>query len=95
MSHIDDKSVHRHFWTALSQSASVDSFVCQTMRDSCPAVWAANDLTSLGECEAKLAALPLAEGEEFYMDGNTYLRGNRTSHTRDYTSASHMPAAPH
>jgi len=66
-----DKSVHRQFWTALSQSASVDSFVCQTMRDSCPAVWAANDLTSLGECEAKLAALPLAEGEEFYMDGNT------------------------
>ena len=33
------------------------------MRDSCPDVWAANDLNSLGECEAKLAALPLAEGE--------------------------------
>ena len=41
------------------------------MRDSCPDVWAANDLTSLGECEAKLAALPLAEGDEFYFDGNT------------------------
>ena len=42
------------------------------MRDSCSDVWAANDLTSLGECEAKLAALPLAEGDEFYFDGNTY-----------------------
>ena len=41
------------------------------MRDSCSDVWAANDLTSLGECEAKLAALPLAEGEELYVDGNT------------------------
>ena len=41
------------------------------MRDSCPDVWAANELTSLGECEAKLAALPLAEGEELYTDGNT------------------------
>ena len=41
------------------------------MRDSCSDVWAANDLTSLGECEAKLAALPLAEGDEFYFDGNT------------------------
>jgi len=41
------------------------------MRDSCPDVWAANELTNIGECEAKLAALPLAEGEEFYVDGNT------------------------
>ena len=41
------------------------------MRDSCSDVWAANDLTSLGECEAKLAALPLADGDEFYFDGNT------------------------
>eukprot|EP00964_Phaeocystis_antarctica_P077701 scaffold48264_cov58-Phaeocystis_antarctica.AAC.4 len=41
------------------------------MRDSCPDIWAANELTSLGECEAKLAALPLAEGDEFYVDGNT------------------------
>ena len=52
---------------------AADNFVCQTMRDSCPDVWAANDLTSIGECEAKLAALPLAEGEEFYIDGNTCL----------------------
>ena len=42
------------------------------MRDSCPAVWAANDLNSLGECETKLAALPLfADGDDFYIDGNT------------------------
>ena len=41
------------------------------MRDTCPDVWAANELTNLGECEAKLAALPLADGEELYVDGNT------------------------
>ena len=41
------------------------------MRDSCPDVWAANDLTSLGECEAKLAALPFADGDLVYFDGNT------------------------
>jgi hypothetical protein len=41
------------------------------MRDTCPDVWAANDLTSLGECEAKLAALPLADGDLAYVDGNT------------------------
>lgn len=46
-------------------------FVCKTMRDSCPDVWAANDLNSLGDCEAKLAALPLAEGDDFYIDSNT------------------------
>ena len=50
---------------------AVDNFVCQTMRDSCPDVWAANALTNISECEAKLAALPLAEGDEFYFDGNT------------------------
>ena len=50
---------------------AVDNFVCQTMRDSCPDIWAANELTNIGECEAKLAALPLAEGDEFYIDGNT------------------------
>ena len=72
---------------------AADSSVCKVMRDSCPAVWAANNLTSLGECEAKLAALPLAEGEEFYMDGNTYLRG--IAPLTPATSASHMPAAPH
>ena len=50
---------------------AADSSVCKVMRDSCPAVWAANDLTSLGECEAKLAALPFAEGDSAYVDGNT------------------------
>ena len=61
-----------HFFSALSTHA-VDNFVCQTMRDSCPGVWAANELTTIGECEAKLAALPLADGEElyYYVDGNT------------------------
>ena len=48
-----------------------DSAICRVMRDSCPRVWAANDLTSLGECEAKLAALPLTEGENHYIDGNS------------------------
>jgi len=48
-----------------------DSLVCQIMRDSCPAVWAANDLTNIGECEAKLAALPLTEGEDHHIDGNS------------------------
>ena len=41
------------------------------MRDSCPDIWAANELTNIDECEAKLAALPLADGDEFYVDGNT------------------------
>ena len=41
------------------------------MRDACPDVWAANELTNLGACEAKLAALPLADGDMFYVDGNT------------------------
>ena len=41
------------------------------MRDKCPDVWAANNLASLGECEAKLGALPIAEGENFYADGNS------------------------
>ena len=50
---------------------AADSSVCKVMRDSCPAVWAANDLTSLGECEAKLAALPLTEGEDHHIDGNS------------------------
>ena len=42
-----------------------------TSQSSCPDVWAANDLNSLVECEAKLAKLPLAEGDNFYVDGNT------------------------
>ena len=37
----------------------------------CPDVWAANDLTSLGECEAKMVALPFADGDLVYVDGNT------------------------
>ena len=41
------------------------------MRDSCPDVWAANELTDIGECAGKLAALPLADGDELYVDGNT------------------------
>ena len=41
------------------------------MRDSCPGVWVANELDSLGQCEEKLAALPLAEGDLVYFDGNT------------------------
>ena len=66
----DDPSFLAHFFSALSTPA-VGNFVCQTLRDSCPEVWAANELTNIGECEAKLAALPLAEGDEFYFDGNT------------------------
>ena len=66
----DDTSFLAHFFSALSTPA-VGNFVCQTLRDSCPEVWAANELTNIGECEAKLAALPLAEGDEFYFDGNT------------------------
>ena len=66
----DDPSFLAHFFSALSTPAA-DNFVCQTMRDSCPDVWAANKLTNIGECEAKLAALPLADGEELYVDGNT------------------------
>lgn len=65
-----DPSFLGYFFSALSTPA-VDNFVCKTMRDSCPAVWAANELTNIGECEAKLAALPLAEGEYLYVDGNT------------------------
>ena len=66
----DDPSYLAHFFSALSTHA-VDNFVCQTMRDSCPDVWAANELTTIGECEANLAALPFANGEELYLDGNT------------------------
>ncbi len=64
-----------HFFSAWN-TAAVDNFVCITMRDSCPDVWAYNDLVGIGDCEAKLAALPLfqprlLEGEESYIDGNT------------------------
>lgn len=50
---------------------TVSNFVCDVMKSSCPAVWAANELDSLGGCEEKLAALPLSEGDEVYFDGNT------------------------
>ena len=50
---------------------AADDFVCRVMRDLCPDVWAANDLTSLGECEAKMVALPFADGDLVYVDGNT------------------------
>jgi hypothetical protein len=50
---------------------TVSNFVCDVMKISCPAVWAANELDSLGGCEEKLAALPLSEGDEVYFDGNT------------------------
>ena len=50
---------------------AADDFVCRVMRDSCPGVWVANELDSLGQCEEKLAALPLAEGDLVYFDGNT------------------------
>ena len=66
----DDPSFFAYFFSAID-TPTIDNFVCQTMRDSCPDVWAANYLNSLGECEAKLAALPLAEGDEFYFDGNS------------------------
>ena len=66
---------------------AADSSVCKVMRDSCPAVWAANDLTSLGECEAKLAALPLADGDEFYFDGNTCAPSLPPTHFSRPTSA--------
>ena len=81
-----DPSHLAHVFSALSTPA-VDNFVCQTMRDSCPDVWAANDLTSLGECEAKLAALPLAEGDEFYFDGNTCAPSHHPAHLSRPTSA--------
>ena len=57
------------------------------MRDSCPDVWAANELTNIGECEAKLAALPLAQGEEFYFDGNTCAPSHHPAHLSRPTSA--------
>ena len=46
--HTDEPS----FLTSYSSltTPAVDNFVCTTMRDSYPDVWAANDLTSLGEC---------------------------------------------
>ena len=72
-----DPSFLAHFFSALSTPAA-DKFVCQTMRDSCADVWAANELTSLDECEAKLAALPLAEGDEQHVDGNTCATSTRT-----------------
>ena len=53
------------------KTPAADEFVCRVMRDSCPDVWAANDLTSLGECEAKLAALTIVDGDLAYFDGNT------------------------
>ena len=66
----DAPSFLDHWFSGLNTPA-VDKFVCKTMRDSCPDVWAANGLNGLGECEAKLAALPLSEGDDFYLDGNT------------------------
>ena len=53
------------------------------MRDSCPVVWAVNGLTSsLSECEAKLAALPLAEGETGYIDSNTCAHSSHNTNSR-------------
>ena len=66
----DDPSFLDHMFSGFDTPA-IDNFVCETMRDSCPDVWAANDLTSLGKCEAKLAALPFADGDLAYFDGNT------------------------
>ena len=57
------------------------------MRDSCPDIWAANELTNIDECEAKLAALPLADGDEFYFDGNTCAPSLHPAHLSRPTSA--------
>ena len=57
------------------------------MRDTCPDVWAANELTNLGECEAKLAALPLADGDLFYVDGNTCAPLPAGAHPLSYTAS--------
>ena len=67
---VGDRSYFERIDFVLNTPA-INSFVCETMRDSCADVWAANDLTSLGECKAKLAALPVDEGEILYRDGNT------------------------
>ena len=82
-----DPSWYDHFARAMDTPAA-DSFVCHVMHDSCPDVWAANDLTSVGECEAKLAALPLTEGDHHYIDGNSCA----SPHT--FHSA-HLSRAPH
>ena len=67
---VGDRSYFERIDFVLNTPA-INSFVCETLRDSCADVWAANDLTSLGECKAKLAALPVDEGEILYRDGNT------------------------
>ena len=67
---VGDRSYFERIDFVLNTPA-INSFVCETMRDSCADVWAANDLTSLGECKAKLAALPVDEGDILYRDGNT------------------------
>ena len=77
---------------------AADDFVCRVMRDSCPDVWAANDLTSLGECEAKLAALPFADGDLAYADGNTCASPSHTAYLTQPLSLSlflgHTASAP-
>ena len=66
----DAPSFIDHMFSAFKTPA-IDNFVCETMRDSCPDIWAVNNLNNLTECEAKLKALPLSEGDDFYIDGNT------------------------
>jgi len=68
--YLGDRSYFERIDFVLNTPA-INSFVCETLHDSCADVWAANNLTSLGECKAKLAALPVDEGEILYRDGNT------------------------
>ena len=67
---VGDRSYFERIDFVLNTPA-INSFVCETLHDSCADVWAANNLTSLGECKAKLAALPVDEGEILYRDGKT------------------------
>lgn len=66
-----DPSFLEHFFATALQTPQVYNFVCQTMQTSCPAVWAANGLASVGECEAQFEALPISESNMHYIDGNT------------------------
>jgi hypothetical protein len=61
-----------HFFEtwAGSTNSSARDFVCSTMEESCPSVWASNGLTSQQNCLDTLDALPIVQ-DGAYIDGNS------------------------
>lgn len=66
-------------WFGMFDTAAMQAFVCQTMRSSCSDVWEFNGLTTMEECMAGMAELPLfSDGPHARLDGMS--RGCRYLH---------------